>query len=213
MNSKLGKRLNYLKTFYQDEEYVYDMACDHGKLGLSLLSSTKIKQLFLIDQSKEVMDKLVELYADIPRVTFHLTKAQKTPNILSPNLIYIAGIGGSETRSILEALSDENLNRVVISPHKNIWELRKWIYHSKYNLADEGLVFENNHFYQVLELSQKKSTPFNQEESYYGSKIWNLGELSKSYYYHLKKSLASHRSNDSVKLLDYLSIKVHSIVN
>ena len=55
---KISQRLLTLRSFHTIEAHIWDIGCDHGKLGLSFNNENIVKKIYLIDPSFEVIDKL-----------------------------------------------------------------------------------------------------------------------------------------------------------
>jgi tRNA A22 N-methylase len=116
--------------------------------------------------------------------------------------IFIAGMGGKEISEILTHLASyiTNSDRIVISPHRNILELRDYLFHSEYRLFDEVCLNENGQFYQILCLQKSGNLP---QVSLYGDKLW-ADQSGREYLKHLVNALKSHQDEDSKAYLQHL---------
>ena len=138
---------------------MWDIGCDHGLLGLSFCEVGTVKEVHLVDPSSLVISKLKKnINAYITKRNFlliiHENKGQNL--ILGPEskTVYIAGMGGEEIKEILQGLEPQLSanDLVVISPHRKILQLRKYLKDSTYRLLREEVIFENEQFYQILAL-------------------------------------------------------------
>lgn len=206
----LSKRLSLLAGFHHQEENIWDIGCDHGFLGLSFLTNPIVKEIHLVDPSEPVI-KLLQNKTDsyITRKALfiqHKTGQEITLNPCS-NLIFIAGMGGKEIQQILTSLLDQKLSatRFVISPHRNILELRSYLNTAKCCLESETLVYEGGRYYQVMTLClDQKFAPV----SLYGEAIWK-GSLSSDYRDQQILHFQDHRDGQSRSYCLYLqSLKV-----
>ena len=208
MKSSLSARLSFLSSFYTDFTEVWDIGCDHGHLGLSFLDFKTVKRINLVDPSdlviKTLNSNLKDSYITIPNKI--IVTHSKGQNLKIKNdekkIIFIAGMGGKETKEILSYIEkDLNLSDLVlISPHKNILELRAYLNSSSFRLYKEAVIFENQYFYQVLAIgllpSMSKVSPF-------GSEIW-LSPLGQSYRLSLLKTFKAHHDPLSREFVAYL---------
>ncbi len=117
-------------------------------------------------------------------------------------IIYIAGMGGKEMGFIIQNLIPQLTNQdlLVISPHRNILELRKQLHESELGLFKELTIKEEGQFYQILCLSKSLEYP---PSSLYGEEVW-MGETGTEYRHHILKSFSDHKDPNSKGLVSYL---------
>ncbi len=202
----LSPRLGSLRSHYHSHESVWDIGCDHGKLGLSFLTEEKVKKIHLVDPSPHVIHKLIH-YIDsyITEGNFKIQVHAKNGQDVVPGpekkLILIAGMGGKEIESIImhlfSFLTPED--DLVISPHRDILPLREKLNRSSFSLENESLVFDEGRFYQVIALKVKgprKVHPF-------GEEIFR-GEEGEKYRLHQMSALSAHQDERSRAYVEYL---------
>lgn len=208
MKYNLGPRLLHLSSFYSHEQEIWDIGCDHGFLGLSFLQSEAVSSIYLVDPSKKVIDQLItnlkDSYITIPSKVSVIHEKGQNLKLKSDikKIIYIAGMGGKEIIGILDHLRPQlsSDDSVIISPHKNILELRKYLLESELRLKDESVISENGRFYQVLCLSLFSGHP---KVSAFGEKLW-LNSLGKSYRDYVLSTFSSHKDPLSMEFVHYL---------
>ena len=199
----LSKRLNRFSQFYCNHSYIWDIGCDHGLLGMSFLNQPAVKQINLVDPALPVIKKLKDSYITIPKINIIHNKGQ---NLIIPNSnqnsLYIAGMGGLEMREILQKLLPQlgREDRILISPHRHILELRKYLQGSPFRLVEEGVVEEAGHFYPYLYLAQDARFA---EVSLYGEQMWQ-GEEGQKYLSYLIGHLSCHKNLASQAYLNHL---------
>lgn len=202
----LSPRLNSLRLHYQSHESVWDIGCDHGKLGLSFLSEEKVKKIHLVDPSPHVINTLkhfIDSY--ITEASFKIEVHAKNGQEVIPGperkLILIAGMGGKEIDSIITHLSKylSPEDDLVISPHRDILPLRLKLSSSEFSLGKESLVFDEGRFYQVLHL--KKTT--GEKVHAYGNEIFS-GEEGERYRLHQIATFSAHQDERSRAYVEYL---------
>lgn len=205
----LSSRLAKLSSYSINQSIIWDIGCDHGDLGLSFLNSPQVKEIHLVDPSLKVVnvlkEKLKDSYITVPKVLIEQKKGQEIKIESENNVFFIAGMGGKEIRHIVEHLlkfiNDSSI--IVLSPHKNILELREFLHHSSVSLMDEDLVFENEHFYQVLALRPNQSIIRN-KVSIFGDLIWK-SPLAYKYKEHLLTNFKHHRGDQSKDFVSFLN--------
>ena len=208
MKSSLSARLSFLSSFYTDFTEVWDIGCDHGHLGLSFLDFKTVKRINLVDPSdlviKTLKSNIEDSYITIPDKI--VIKHSKGQNLKIKNdekkIIFIAGMGGKETKEILSHLENDlgPSDLILISPHKNILEVRAYLNSSSYRLFKEAVILENQYFYQVIAIgllpSMSKVSPF-------GTEIWQ-SPLGESYRLSLLKTFKGHQDPLSREFVAYL---------
>ena len=200
----LSLRLRTLHSYHRNESSIWDIGCDHGLLGLSFSEKEGVSEIHLVDPSELVIKQLkhnIDSYITKSNllISIHHEKGEALSVTTSSNLFLIAGMGGKTIKDILEHLKTQpHVSRVVISPHKNILDLRRYLEESAYRLEDEVVVFEEGRFYQVLALTLDQSQP---RVSRYGLKLWQ-GSVGEAYRQQQIDTFMSHRDSFS---LDYLA--------
>jgi tRNA (adenine22-N1)-methyltransferase len=196
---KLSQRLTALASFYEDEHSIWDIGCDHALLGLSFLSAPTVKSIHLVDPSLEVINALrYKIDAHIPnsqKISIHHQKGQQLQLDQHSKCIFIAGMGGAEIMAILHILIPQlsSSDRVVLSPHGKILELRQYLRPSSLRLQGERMLQEYGEFYQLLVLRPDPSLP---AVSLYGVQLWQ-GEVGEAYRRKLVRDLACHQDQPS----------------
>lgn len=174
---KLKGRLAELAHCYSDEAVVWDVGCDHGYLGLSFLDEPMVKEVHLVDPSHDVIKELLnnkqlDSYITKRKLFIHHLTGQEVILSSRENKIFIAGMGGKEIIAILKSFEQQaHLHfNCVVSPHKNILELRDYLKDSHFRLRNEFLIKDGGRFYQVMGLDFSLE---NTKVSPYGERLWN----------------------------------------
>lgn len=203
-----SKRLEALRLCYKNELSVWDIGCDHGLLGSSFAEVDQVKYIHLVDPSVAVVTQLkylIDSYItkEVFKITLHHKKGQEVKLDLHSNCIFIAGMGGKEIGLISLHLSEQMdlHSRLIISPHRNILELRSQLHASELRLENEFLVEEATRIYQVLILKKLPSLP---PVSLYGDKIWQ-GKWGEEYRIHQLAHFQEHRDEMALGYCRFLS--------
>ena len=204
----LSFRLAELASYYQSEEYIYDIGCDHGLLGLSFKSNPKVKGIYLIDPnpySVDIISKTLDADITEPSFIYPMKINGEETKISDPNsLVFIAGMGGKTIINILKSWPSENLlncSQIVLSPHRNLLELRSYLHQENFKLVGERVLTENNQFYEVLSVTKSKNN--GPRVSLYGEELWERPG-SANYLKHQLGYLEYHRDSQSLAYLNYL---------
>ena len=130
----------------------------------------------MVDPSIDVINvlnkKLIDSYiTEKNLIKVHCIKGQSLILNTESKTVFIAGMGGKEIQEIIQNLLPQlNANdRLVISPHRNILELRKYLHTTEMGLVEEVVLEEDGQFYQILCLIK---SPNLLKVSPYGNNIW-----------------------------------------
>tara|TARA_Y100000768_G_C23991363_1_gene693741 strand:- start:3409 stop:4044 length:636 start_codon:yes stop_codon:yes gene_type:complete len=122
----LSKRIKKLSDLVSpDRLRVFDLCCDHGKIGLAC--ADRIAEVFLIDQVPTIIEKLKA--TDIPCNVHSLCADASNYQFESKprDCFIIAGIGGHLATKILANILATGLEgiEIILSPHSHhevVWE-------------------------------------------------------------------------------------------
>lgn len=162
----------------------------------------------MVDPSIDVINvlnkKLIDSYiTDRDLINVHCIKGQSVILNSESKTVFIAGMGGKEIQEIIQNLLPQlNANdRLVISPHRNILELRKFLHTTELGLQDEVVLEEDGQFYQILCLIKSPDLPM---ISLYGNNIWK-GLLGERYRLHQLQTFRQHQDGLSKAYVAYIA--------
>ena len=206
----LSIRLQSLADYYHGQEEVWDIGCDHGLLGLSFQNIETVKEIYLVDPSelviKDLQLKLIDSHIPVRDILLKLHVLHQTGQSLklSPfsKCIFIAGMGGKEIGEILSHLISQisEKDRIVISPHRKILELRQHLSSMPLGLKEEAVIEENDQFYQIMVLEKCSDLP---KTSLYGTDLWH-GRTGLRYLEREKRNFMIHQDEISRRYVQYL---------
>lgn len=158
---RLDGRLQHLYHWActQTYDHVWDLCCDHGRLGMHLyLGSQGTPQVHLVDSVLSIMAKLKVLFGDVDpqRLSFTAQDASRIKLGTGSHLIVIAGVGGDTAQLIIQGLlaglrdAAKTQIRLLISANNRTYDLRKYLHHSVFELQDEAFVREKKYSYEHL---------------------------------------------------------------
>lgn len=207
--SGLSLRLSTLTKLYRHRHSIWDIGCDHGKLGLSFIDNPSVAKIYLVDPSRPVFDVLLKtIDSYITKENFFkicplFQKGQEVTLNPESKTIYIAGMGGREIEKIFSHLYPQlsSTDELIISPHKNIIELRAFLRNHEIFCESEELVLEDGQYYQILKLTKDNSFP---RVSLYGEGLWQHS-LGPEYQKQQLKHFSRHKDPQTLGYLSFLA--------
>lgn len=163
MKTRLGKRLTALfDAIPPGYDEVWDLCCDHGRLGLALLESQRTPNVHFVDQIDSIMADLqgrLERYG----ATGYQLHTQPAEHLIlrtqSRPLLVLAGVGDEVAHTIVSEVTARNPDSQpdwLISPANNLFQVRRNLQQQAFGLLEEGVVFENGRGYEWLRVSQDR---------------------------------------------------------
>lgn len=158
-----------------------------------------------MDPSDKVIKNLkaiVDSHITKQELYLHQQRGQDLILNSASKIIFIAGMGGKEIREIIDHLLPQltPADRLCLSPHKNLLELRKHLASMPIGLIAENLVQDLGRYYQVLCLASDSKLP---RVSHYGEAIWRSPE-GKGYREQQLRHFSAHRDHTSQKYTEFL---------
>lgn len=153
---KLDKRLRSIVDLV-DGDALADVGCDHGKVSIACLAEGRVKSVIACDISQKSLQKAVDLAKlfGVDGIQFRVGDGLSVIADGEVDCVVIAGMGGSEIMNIL-ANMPKGVERLVLSPQKNIVELREFLSQSGYYIAKDIIVEESGKFYVVIKAETSK---------------------------------------------------------
>ncbi|WP_299691317.1 tRNA (adenine(22)-N(1))-methyltransferase TrmK [uncultured Vibrio sp.] len=192
---KLSNRLQTLHSLVSnDYQHIWDCCCDHGFLGVQLLSDNKAPVIHFVDivpsLMNELEDKLTRYFPLKPSAEHKVTSNWKVycmdvaaiPLNKYPgrHLVIIAGVGGDLTQKLVDDIHRQYPDQAVdflLCPVHHQFELRAHLKALKFSLIDEVLIEENRRYYEILlvrnQQEDSQTNPLLSEISQVGDKIWS----------------------------------------
>lgn len=154
---KITKRLQEIANLVPKTNTVIDIGCDHGLLGIYLLSIEKCKHIIDADISEKAMKsakKNVEKYNLEKKTSFFVTDGLKEIPYQKEDVIVIAGMGA---HTIIDILKKEQklFQNLILSAHKDIPYLRKEMVKMGYKIIEEKAVLDKK-WYIIMHFKKGK---------------------------------------------------------
>jgi tRNA (adenine22-N1)-methyltransferase len=198
---KLSKRLQQIDHMISKKyDHIWDCCCDHGFLGMNLLTRNAASKIHFVDIVEPLMNEieaqLLKSHTKHSKTTLryewqvHCLGAEKIPiQNNSSNLVIIAGVGGDLLIEIVEAIltkyPSQDLEFLLCPVHHN-YKVRQALIHLGLGLIDESLVIDNRRFYEIIHASTDAKQPI----SNVGSLMWDFSRRDDREY--LSQTLAHY---------------------
>ncbi len=163
----LGPRLNCLFELVMQVQlnnacsYIWDCCCDHGYLGIKILSENLCEKLIFVDQLPHVIQQLANKLAPFCIENHELIAADAGDLCFDKkqsHLVILAGIGGETTVEIVNTIEHNHPDvqiEYIFCPSASQSALRKYLADKKFALIFETLVCENRRYYEVIHVKRK----------------------------------------------------------
>ncbi len=161
----LDPRLKHLYDWCDNTSYdeVWDLCCDHGRLGLHIKQRSPEQKVHLVDQVPSIIDKLKKQYPEAEQWGLDICLGNAAEIDLAANkkhLIIIAGLGGENLQAILVKIL-EQLNQLkaqsnasssqidfLLSPNSHTYELRAYMRKMKLGCLAEAFIHYKGRYYE-----------------------------------------------------------------
>jgi tRNA (adenine22-N1)-methyltransferase len=191
---KLSNRLQTLHSLVSnDYQHIWDCCCDHGFLGVQLLSDHKAPQIHFVDIVPSLMNelegKLTRYFPQDNNVEQHEQSQWKVycldvaaiplDKYTGRHLVIIAGVGGDLTQKLVDDIHRQHPDKAIdflLCPVHQQFELRSHLKSLKFGLINEVLIEENRRYYEILLVRnnrhENETSSLLTEVSNVGDKIW-----------------------------------------
>ena len=162
---KLSSRLQMVANQITEGMIVADIGTDHGYIPIYQIVNNLSPMGYACDVNEGPLKRALEnvnLYGVREKITLLLSnglavfeKGEYKDN--SPESIVIAGMGGALiNRIIAEGINTaNNAKELILSPHSEIPEVRKFLYNNGWVIIAEDMVKEDGKFYTVIKAVKK----------------------------------------------------------
>lgn len=157
MNIPLSNRLLACAGFVRSGDRVADIGCDHGYLGIYLLTKGIADSMIEADINQGPLDSArrnANKYGISDRMTFHLSDgAQNIPRDF--DTLVCAGMGADTVISIIHHAYDwlaDPRYRLILQCQSKRPELRQWLYDKGFRINRETLAKDGKFVYSIMEV-------------------------------------------------------------
>ncbi len=156
---KTSYRINELKkAVNKNAEVVWDLCCDHGKIGISLFKENR--KIIFVDQVEHIISNLrKKLEISKFNTKFQVIDAKEI-NIFNSKdeSIIIAGVGGHTCIDIMSNILDRFghlKSEFILSPQKNLIQVYEFLRLNQFNVISEKIIVDSKVKYHIIKVKQK----------------------------------------------------------
>ena len=163
MHLPISKRLLACAELIRPGDVVADVGCDHGYLGIHLLTGGIARQVFASDINEGPLQSArcnAEKYGVADRMTFHLSNGvAQVPRDF--DVLVCAGMGADTMVSILESAPwlKNSRYRLILQCQSKTPMLRRYLSENGWNIATESVLKDGRFLYTVMEVLYDPDAP------------------------------------------------------
>ena len=172
--NKLTKRLESLISFFEKDDSLVDIGCDHAYLSIYLKKNNLINNVICSDISESALesakDNIKKNNLDIETI---VSDGLDNIPLDSINTLLISGMGTKTIIHILDNIKKlKNIKKIVIQTNNNYEEMRRFMNDVGYYLKEEKQVLDKNIWYidMLFIKSKKKNSPSELQFGYLANK-------------------------------------------
>jgi len=167
----LSQRLKTILGFLSQGVVLADIGTDHAYLTIEAVQQGICKRAFACDLHSGPL-KIAEKNIQVAGLSKKIeTRLGDGLSIIKPgevDCIVIAGMGGMRIWNIiLEGIEQAQMAKLILQPQHDIVNLRKNLHSIGFEILDEALVRENDHFYVIISAKYTGNTHIWSEREYF----------------------------------------------
>lgn len=187
MTRKLSPRLLRCCSYISAGARVADVGCDHGYLGIHLLSSGKASFIYAGDIHPEPLQCAIsntEKYGVSEQMAFFLSDGLRSfPRDF--DTLVCAGMGADTIISVLEGapwLSGEKY-RLILQCQSKTHCLRKYLSEHGWHIEKESVVKDGRFLYTVMSVQYRPTAPLSPGQQYFSPALYkDISQEMPAYY-------------------------------
>lgn len=163
MHLPISKRLLACAEYIHRGDTVADVGCDHGYLGIHLLTNGIAKQVFASDINEgplQAAQRNARKYGVLNKMSFYLSNGvADVPRDF--DVMVCAGMGGDTMVSILESAPwlKSDCYRLVLQCQSKTPMLRRYLSENGWHIATESVLKDGRFLYTVMEVVWNPDAP------------------------------------------------------
>lgn len=161
----LSKRLQNVADMVTKGYIVADIGTDHGYVPIYLIKNGIVPKAYAMDINEgplKIAGKNIRLEGLQDKITTVLSDGMNEMTSEMAESVVIAGMGGDLITDILNRGKNiKGIKELVLSPHKRVDIVRKYLLDNNWKITDENMVIDNNKYYTIL-----KAVPEREESEY-----------------------------------------------
>ena len=185
--NSVGARIKAICRLIDDVDYLYDVACDHGKIGVYSMLLGKAKNCVFSDISQVNIEKAKQLCSLYQIKNAQFLCLNGIPKQTKENCcICICGLGAQTIIDILDKALLETDMTLILQPATKEVLLRQYLVNSGYTIEKEDIIIEKGRLYCIFKVKKPVKTPKKCYDKVYTSFCSNYDEAHLLY---IRKSI------------------------
>lgn len=128
-----------------------DVGCDHGLLIIEAFNSCNLKKAIAIDNKEGPLQQAINNISNYnfkSNVRFSLSSGISDIDD-DTDVVVIAGMGGKLISNILDG-NIRNVNRFILQPNRDTFDVRKKIQDIGFKIVFEKMVYDSGKYYEII---------------------------------------------------------------
>ena len=160
--TNISNRIKEITNLIPKCETLFDVGCDHGKLGAYCLFRGVCKNVVLSDISQTNLDKAVYTARHLPQQDLTFICCAGIPQMVQTvdkhnSIIAICGLGAETIIDILRDCESKQDIKFVLQPATKEERLREFLINEDFEIIKEVIIKENDNFYCTMLVSYPRT--------------------------------------------------------
>lgn len=168
----LSKRLKAVADMVTKGNIVADIGTDHGYVPIYLVKNNISERAYAMDINEgplKMAAKNIHLEGLSNKITTVLSNGMDGMRDNMAESVIIAGMGGDRIVDILSRGREiKGVKELVLSPHKRIDLVRKFLIESGWEIIQENMVVDGGKYYTIIKAVKGQNTEYTDVELLYG---------------------------------------------
>lgn len=215
MNLPLSNRLRACCNFVHPGDRVADIGCDHGYLGIYLLTQNIATSVIAADINQQPLDSAARncnKFGVADKMKLYLSDGAKSIPRDFDTLV-CAGMGADTMISILEGAKwlQSDQYRLILQCQSRRPELRRYLYENGFCILSETLAEDGKFIYPIMEVTYSPAEPLTPAQYHITPQLLTCGSPLLPVFYHrvlsgIEATVAGLSRSGGEKLESYQNI-------
>ena len=182
LSPRLQALFDVVERVQQHDRYdnVWDCCCDHGYLGIKVLSEGCCETVYFVDQIPHITQDLEGKLSSYPMSRYAVITKDAGALEFSSNqrhLVILAGVNGKSAISIVNTIMANHAHEQIdflLCPTNAQYDVREYLLEQDFSLAFEMIVADKKHQYEVIYVRAKIESTRHKNVSLIGA-MWDEG--------------------------------------
>ncbi|MCI8394002.1 MAG: SAM-dependent methyltransferase [Bacilli bacterium] len=161
------KRLDAICAFLDPNDCIIDIGCDHAYVPIEMAKrgAKKILATDIHEKALEIAKKNIQREHLEKKITCLVADGLKKVDVNGYDTLVIAGMGTNTIKKILNNPKKlQAIQKVIIQSNNDLKELRQFLSSLRFQLIDEIVLLEKNHYYTIMKWKKGTSKLSKTEE-------------------------------------------------